>query len=111
MISSFAFAGHYPAKVNSDINLYADAEFNKAVVSVKEGAWLNTMPMFSTAEVRYGMGSLYISEEDAKKLVDHKPFAIEKGIFHDDEDDSGNASSPDVLVQKDTPIYSKSVLD
>jgi len=37
-VSSFTFAGYYPAKVNADLNLYADSEFNKPVILVKAGS-------------------------------------------------------------------------
>ena len=36
-VSSFTFAGYYPAKVNADLNLYTDSEFNKPVILVKAG--------------------------------------------------------------------------
>ena len=108
-VSSFTFAGYYPAKVNADLNLYTDFEFNKPVILVNAGAWLNTMPMFSATEIRYGTGSIYIAEQDKIKLGDKKSLVLEKGIFDDEEPDTSN-SYPDVLIQKDTPIYSKSVL-
>ena len=107
--SFFAFAGYYPAKVNADLNLYADSEFNKPVILVKAGAWLNTMPMFSATEIRYGTSSVYMTEQDQIKLGDKKSLVLEKGIFDDEEPDTSN-SYPDVLIQKDTSIYSKSVL-
>ena len=80
-VSSFTFAGYYPAKVNTDLNLYADSEFNKPVILVKAGAWLNTMPMFSATEIRYGTGSVYMAEQDQIKLGDKKSLVLEKGIL------------------------------
>ncbi|OOF84049.1 hypothetical protein BKG93_08615 [Rodentibacter ratti] len=107
MVSSFAFAGHYPAKVNSEINLYADSpEFKKPVVVVKKGAWLNTRPLIFTTEIRYGLRGLHIAKQDLTALGDKKPLELEKGIY--DEDNKNTLPIKEVLIIKDTLIYDKS---
>ncbi|OOF65547.1 hypothetical protein [Rodentibacter sp. Ppn85] len=111
MISSFSFAGQYPARVNADIALYEKPDFNKPVILVKKGAWLNTMPKLFGTEIRYGDGweGLYIAPQDIKNLVDKKPLVVEKGIY--DEDNKNIVPIKKVLITKDTLIYDKSVLN
>ncbi|OOF45739.1 hypothetical protein [Rodentibacter trehalosifermentans] len=109
ILSSFAFAGHYPAKVNKEINLYYDApDFKKTVIVVKKGTWLNTKPMLFTTEIGYGLRSLHIAEQDLTALSDKKPLELEQGIPFGEI--KNTFPIKEVRITKDTWLYNKSVL-